>query len=174
MSEPFEVDKGLMAGFVEKSKKKGIKPFEEVRDEVYKKVLVNQKFKILKQKISAISVEDLSKSFEGQVVSGEAKSVECKEQKLNDKVFVKYALFKTLMMEKGESSKLVKDENGGFIFSLQDKRCEPILDENGKRTSEFVKFSEEVRKKFLDDYKQINEKAFYADENVKIFKDEVL
>ena len=92
----------------------------------------------------------------------------------NDKIFVKYALFKTLMMEKGESSKLIKDENGAFIFSLQEKRCEPILDENGKRTPEFVKFSEEVRKKFLDDYKPINEKAFYADEDVKIFKDEVL
>ncbi|MDR2402377.1 MAG: hypothetical protein LBD32_02875, partial [Cytophagales bacterium] len=174
VSDPFEIDKGLIVGLVGKSKKKGTKPFDEVREEIFKKVLLKRKYKILKQRISAIEVDDLRKSFAGQVISGEANDLVCKEQKLNDKVGVKYALFKTLGMEKGESSKLVEDENGGFIFYLQDKRCEPILDENGKRTEAFLKFSEEINKKFLDDYKDINEKAFYAAENVEIFKNEVL
>ena len=34
--------------------------------------------------------------------------------------------------------------------------------------------SEEKRKKFVDDFKKVDEKAFRADVDVKIFKDEVL
>lgn len=174
ISKPFEVDKGLMVGFVEKSTKKGAKPFEEVREEILKKVLMKEKYKLLKEKISSLNTNDLSTSFDGQVISGEVSNVNCMEQKLNDKVFVKYALFKTLGMEKGETSNLVDDEKGCFIFSLLDKKTEPILDEKGGRTDEFIKFSDEVKKNFLEEYKQINEKAFHSAENVKIFKDEVL
>lgn len=174
VSDVYATDKGFLVGFVEKCKKKGPKPFDEVRDEVLRKVLLREKFKMLRGKIEAMKLEELSGSFDGQVISGEANNIECKEQRLNDKVFVKNALFKTLNMEKGETSKLIKDEKGGFIISLLDKRCEPITDSNGQRTSEFLEFSKEKRKKFVDEIKKINEKAFRKEENVKIFKDEVL
>lgn len=174
VSDAFETDKGFLVGFVEKCKKKGPKPFDEVRDIILKKVLLKEKYRILKEKVGTMKLEELSGSFDGQVISGEAKDLECKEQNLNDKVFVKYALFKTLNMEKGETSRLLKDENGCFIISLLDKKCTPILDADGKRTPEFLAFSEEKRKTFVDDCKKIDEKAFRADVDVKIFKDEVL
>lgn len=174
VSDAFETDKGFLVGFVEKCKKKGPKPFDEVRDIILKKVLLKEKYRILKEKVGTMKLEEFSGSFDGQVISGEAKDLECKEQKLNDKVFVKYALFKTLNMEKGETSRLLKDEDGCFIISLLDKKCTPILDAEGKRTPEFLAFSEEKRKKFVDDFKKVDEKAFRADVDVKIFKDEVL
>jgi glycosyltransferase involved in cell wall biosynthesis len=49
-----------------------------------------------------------------------------------------------------------------------------ILDAEGKLTPEFLAFSEEKRKTFVDDCKKVDEKAFRADVDVKIFKDEVL
>ncbi len=171
-SEPFATDKGYIVGFVEKCNKKGVKPFDEVKEEIHKRVLQRKKHRLLKEKIAGMSLDEIVQNFPTSK-TGEAKDLEVKEQNLGGKN-VKYAIFRTLGLEKGESSQLLADEKGCWIFSVLDKRCEPLLNEEGKRTEEFLKFCEEKRKKFVEDCRPINEKAFYKDENVKIFKNEVL